>query len=130
MKRQGIVNAWSDPAFRAAIERTGRKQIAMGGVTTDVCLRLPRDRRGARRLSGAGGARHLWLTIRDFGRDIPQAHGRRGIDFTCTNTLISEWTQDWPHAGRSAVDQLTFMEILPPITPVMEPPDNSIWRER
>ncbi|MFX8926087.1 isochorismatase, partial [Acinetobacter baumannii] len=36
VKRAGIVNAWTDPGFRQAIEATGRRQLIMGGLTTDV----------------------------------------------------------------------------------------------
>ena len=38
IKRVGIVNAWADPNFSGAIEATGRKNLIMGGVTTDICL--------------------------------------------------------------------------------------------
>lgn len=31
------VNAWDNPAFRAAVEATGRKQIILGGIVTEVC---------------------------------------------------------------------------------------------
>ena len=41
VKRAGIVNAWSDPAFRAAVIATGRRNLIMAGVTTDVCLIFP-----------------------------------------------------------------------------------------
>jgi NADP-dependent 3-hydroxy acid dehydrogenase YdfG/nicotinamidase-related amidase len=41
VKRQGIVNAWGDPNFSAAVAATGRKNIIMGGVTTDICLVFP-----------------------------------------------------------------------------------------
>ncbi len=41
VKRVGIVNAWSDPNFSGAIEATGRKNLIMGGVTTDICLIFP-----------------------------------------------------------------------------------------
>ena len=37
IKRQGEVDAWDNPDFRAAIKATGRKQIIVGGITTDVC---------------------------------------------------------------------------------------------
>jgi nicotinamidase-related amidase len=36
--RPGIISAWDDPAFVAAIEKTGRKNLIMAGVTIDVCL--------------------------------------------------------------------------------------------
>lgn len=41
VKREGIVNAWGDPNFSEAIAATGRKNIIMGGVTTDICLVSP-----------------------------------------------------------------------------------------
>src|SRR2546430_4883876 len=36
--RPGIISAWDDPKFVAAIEKTGRKNLIMAGVTIDVCL--------------------------------------------------------------------------------------------
>ena len=41
VKRAGTVNAWDDPNFVAAVEDTGRKNLVMAGVTTDVCLVYP-----------------------------------------------------------------------------------------
>ncbi|TFY79790.1 hypothetical protein EWM64_g4223 [Hericium alpestre] len=37
IKRQGEVDAWDNPDVRAAIKATGKKQIIMAGITTDVC---------------------------------------------------------------------------------------------
>lgn len=36
IKRNGEVNAWDNPDFRAAVEATGKKQVILGGITTDV----------------------------------------------------------------------------------------------
>ena len=41
VKRAGIVNAWNDPHFKQAVESTGRRNLIMAGVTTDVCLVYP-----------------------------------------------------------------------------------------
>jgi nicotinamidase-related amidase len=38
IKRQGEVNAWDNPEFRAAIRATGKKQIIVAGIVTDVCM--------------------------------------------------------------------------------------------
>jgi len=38
LDRPGIINAWDDPKFVAAVEKTGRKNLIMAGVTVDVCL--------------------------------------------------------------------------------------------
>lgn len=36
IKRQGEVNAWDNADFRAAVKATGKKQVIMAGITTDV----------------------------------------------------------------------------------------------
>lgn len=41
IKRTGVINAWEDPAFARAVADTGKKNILMGGMTTDVCLVPP-----------------------------------------------------------------------------------------
>ena len=41
VKRTGIVNAWADVNFSAAVRATGRKKLIMAAVTTDICLIFP-----------------------------------------------------------------------------------------
>ncbi|KXX72627.1 isochorismatase family protein [Flammeovirga sp. SJP92] len=41
IKRDGEINAWNNPDFKATIEATGRKKIIMAGIVTDVCLMFP-----------------------------------------------------------------------------------------
>lgn len=35
--RQGEVDAWDNTDFRAAVKATGKKQVIMAGIVTDVC---------------------------------------------------------------------------------------------
>jgi len=35
------MNSWDDPAFRAAVEATGRKNIVIAGLWTEVCVAWP-----------------------------------------------------------------------------------------
>jgi len=37
IKRNGEVNAWDNPDFQAAVKATGKSQVILGGITTDVC---------------------------------------------------------------------------------------------
>ncbi|KAF9920927.1 hypothetical protein FBU30_009113 [Linnemannia zychae] len=39
--RHGEVNAWDSPEFHAAVKKTGRKQLVMAGIVTDVCVAFP-----------------------------------------------------------------------------------------
>ncbi|TFK26074.1 ycaC protein [Coprinopsis marcescibilis] len=37
IRRQGEINAWDNQEFRDAVYATGKKQILLAGITTDVC---------------------------------------------------------------------------------------------
>src|SRR3954452_10999967 len=39
--RPGEINPWDNPQFLEAVKKTGRKQLIMAGVSTDVCLAFP-----------------------------------------------------------------------------------------
>lgn len=39
--RPGQINAWDNEDFVAAIKKTGRKQLILAGVVTDVCVAFP-----------------------------------------------------------------------------------------
>jgi nicotinamidase-related amidase len=41
VKRTGIVNAWADPKFSAAVRATERRKLIMAAFTTDICLIFP-----------------------------------------------------------------------------------------
>jgi nicotinamidase-related amidase len=36
-----VINAWEDPAFRRAVEATGRRKLIMTALWTEVCLAFP-----------------------------------------------------------------------------------------
>ena len=36
VRRGGEINAWDNADFRAAVKATGKKQVIVGGITTDV----------------------------------------------------------------------------------------------
>lgn len=39
--RQGEVDAWDNSDFRAAVQATGKKQVILAGITTDVSIHCP-----------------------------------------------------------------------------------------
>lgn len=118
VKRAGIVNAWDDPNFRAAIERTGRKQLIMGGVTTDVCLIYPTIS-----AVGAGYQVQAVLDISGSPFALSEETSRKrmelaGVQFTATNTIIAELAQDWSSPHGAELIQLLFTDVLPAVQPV------------
>jgi len=117
VQRAGIVNAWTDPNFRAAMEATGRRQLIMGGVTTDVCLIYPT-------ISAVEDGYEVQAVLDVSGSpfELSEETARKrmelaGVQFTATNTIIAELAQDWstPH-GRQLI-QLLFTDVLPAVTP-------------
>lgn len=39
--RKGEINAWDNPEFVAAVKATGKKQLIIAGVVTEVCVAFP-----------------------------------------------------------------------------------------
>jgi nicotinamidase-related amidase len=39
--RPGDINAWDNDEFRKAVEKTGRRQLIIAGVVTEVCVAFP-----------------------------------------------------------------------------------------
>jgi len=117
VRRGGIVNAWDDPNFKAAIEATGRRDLIMGGVTTDVCLIYPT-------ISAveAGYRVQAVLDVSGSPFALSEETSRKrmeqaGVQFTATNTIIAELAQDWSTPHGYQLIQLLFSDVLPPVTP-------------
>ena len=93
--RPGFISAWDDPKFVAAIEKTGRKNLIMAGVTTDVCLAF-----AAMQAVDAGynvygvidASGGLEVTIRENAVARMQNHGVTTINWT---TVAAELQRDW-----------------------------------
>ena len=115
VKRQGIVNAWTDPAFVAAIEATGRRQLIMAAVTTDICLVFP--------AISAVEAGFEVLAVMDasgtdtaIGEDMARRRMERaGVWLTSTNTMVAELVQDWstPEGGPLVMAMTAISPMLP-----------------
>jgi len=95
VKRIGIVNAWADPNFSAAVRATGRKKLIMAAVTTDICLIFPA-------ISAVQEGFDVLAVLDASGSafDVQEEIARRrmataGVVLTTTNTAIAELVQDW-----------------------------------
>jgi len=116
VKRVGIVNAWADPNFSGAVEATGRKNLIMGGVTTDICLVFPSISAiqlgySVQAILDASGS--SWAVQEEVTRLRMQ---QAGVVLTTTNTAIAELVQDW---ASPAASQL--VKLLVSSAPMMQP---------
>lgn len=116
VQRAGIVNAWADTNFRQAVEATGRKDLAMAGVTTDVCLVYP-----AIDAVDAGFRVQAIMDASGSPFELSEDMSRRrmenaGVVLTATNTLLAELAQDWSRPEGTELLGILFGELLPPIS--------------
>ena len=95
LDRPGIINAWDDPKFVAAVEKSGRKNLIMAGVTVDVCLAFAAMHAVEAGYSVYGvidASGGLDLTIRENAVARMREHGVTPINWT---TVAAELQRDW-----------------------------------
>jgi nicotinamidase-related amidase len=117
IKRAGIVNAWNDPNFSAAVAATGKKNLIMAGVTTSVCLVYP--------VLSAIAAGYTVQAVMDASgspSELAEAVSWRrmenaGAILTATDSVIAELAQDWSTSEGSQLIQVLFQHVLPSIAP-------------
>lgn len=113
VKRAGIVNAWDDPNFVNAVKDTGRTNLIMAGITTDVCLIYPaisavQEGYSVQAVMDASGSPfHLSEQL------AQQRMHDAGVVLTATITLIAELVQDWSRPEGVELQQMLFTDILP-----------------
>ncbi|WP_204138662.1 isochorismatase family protein [Halomicronema sp. CCY15110] len=113
IQRSGIVNAWNDQAFKAAVLETGRPNLIMAGVTTDICLVFP-----AIQAVAEGYQVQAVMDASGSPFDLSEEMSRRrmadaGVVLTATNTLMAELAQDWSKPHGAQLLQILFEEVLP-----------------
>lgn len=116
VRRAGIVNAWTDAQFVAAVEATGRKDLIMAGITTDVCLVFPSIsavEQGYRVQTVMDASGSPFELSEDMSRRRMQD---AGVVLTATNTMIAELAQDWSSTEGSQLIELLFTSVLPPVS--------------
>lgn len=113
IRRPGVVNAWRYPAFKQAVLATGRKNLIMAGVTTDVCLIFPaidaaREGFAVQAVLDASGS------PTDLSEELSRLRMRdAGVVLTATNTLVAELAQDWATPIGQQLAQLLFTDVMP-----------------
>lgn len=111
VKRAGIVNAWADPNFSAAVRATGRKKLIVAAVTTDICLIFPA-------ISAVQEGFDVLAVLDASGSsyEVQEALARQrmehaGVVLTTTNTVIAELVQDWSTPQGSELIQLLIATV-------------------
>ena len=93
--RPGEINAWDNPDVVRAVEATGRRQLVIAAVTTDVCLQFPA-------MSAAAAGYDVWAVMDCSGTWntlVQQAAMHRmtqaGVRVTTWVAVAAELQRDW-----------------------------------
>ncbi|MCG9633113.1 isochorismatase family protein [Vibrio sp. Isolate30] len=110
--RAGVVDSMKDENFAAAVKATGRKNIIIAGITTDVCVVYPA-------ITAISEGYNVQVVVDGSGSPTTLADEtalRRmeshGVTLTSTNQLIAELAQDWSSENGGKLIQVLFEEIL------------------
>lgn len=117
VRRAGIVNAWADPEFQKAVLATGRRNLLMAGVTTDVCLVYPAIEAvesgfRVQAVMDASGSPFEWSES-----SAQRRMERAGVVLTASNTAIAERAQNGSTPAGQELIALLFRELLPAVQP-------------
>jgi len=89
------MNSWDDPGFRAAIESTGKKNIIMTGLWTEVCVTWPT-------IEMLGAGYNIYVVDDCCGATSVVAHDaavsrmvQAGAVRLTTIAALLEWQRDW-----------------------------------
>lgn len=89
------MNSWDDAGFRAAIEATGRRNILMTGLWTEVCVTWPT-------IEMLGAGYNIYVVEDCCGATSPAAQDaalsrmvRAGAVRLTTIAALLEWQRDW-----------------------------------
>lgn len=98
------MNSWDDEGFRAAVKATGRKNILMTGLWTEVCVTWPT-------IEMLGEGYNIYVVEDCCGATSPAAHEaalsrmvQAGAVRVTTIPALLEWQRDW--AKREHYDKL------------------------
>ena len=110
--RAGQVDCMMDDHFVKAVQATGRKNLIMAGITTDVCIVYPA-------ITAVEAGYQVQVVVDACGSPTAlsdQIALRRmenaGVTLTTTNQLIAELAQNWGSTHGSKLIGILFEDVL------------------
>lgn len=90
-----LINTWQDPAVVDAVRATGRKQLVIAGLWTEVCVAMPT-------IQALGEGWDVTVVTDASGGMSPEAHAvaigrmtQAGANMMTWLAVMSEWQRDW-----------------------------------
>jgi len=117
VKRFGVVDAMDDENFAAAVKASGRRNLIMAGITTDVCIVYPA-------ITAVQQGYSVQVVVDACGSPTKIADEvalrrmeRAGVTLTSTNQLIAELAQKWTTVEGAKLMEILFTDVLSKLGP-------------
>lgn len=112
IKRTGVVDAWDDSNFKAAVTATRRKNLIIAGLTNHVCIVFPS-------ISATEEGYQVQVVI-DAGGSPTQVSDDvsaqkmkdQGVGVTVTDQIITELADRWTEGAGPTIQKILEEEIL------------------
>ncbi|CAO2657139.1 Nn.00g032650.m01.CDS01 [Neocucurbitaria sp. VM-36] len=114
IRRQGEVSAWDNAEFQAAVKATGKKQIIVAGITTDVCttfLALALRAEGYSVFANIEGSGTYTELVRDTANSRMQ---QAGVQLVSLFSIVCDLMRDW-RATPGAKEVLPYLDRYLPV---------------
>lgn len=113
VRRPGEIDAFDNPEFRAAVAETGRDQLVIAGISTDVCVTF-----AALSAVDAGYTVHAVLDASGTWNALAShaaadRMSRAGVTLNSTVAVTAELLGDWRNDGGSEVGPIFAEHALP-----------------
>jgi len=117
VKRVGVVDAMDDENFASAVRATGRKNLLMAGITTDVCVVFPA-------MTAVQQGYSVQVVVDACGSPSKIADDvalrrmeKAGVTLTSTNQAIAELARKWTTPEGGKLIEILFKDILSKLGP-------------
>ena len=117
IKRVGVVDAMDDENFASAVRATGRKNLLMAGITTDVCVVFPA-------ITAVQQGYSVQVVVDACGSPSKIADDvalrrmeKAGVTLTSTNQAIAELARKWTTPEGGKLIEILFKDILSKLGP-------------
>jgi nicotinamidase-related amidase len=113
IKRPGEIDAFDNPDFAAAVKATGRKNLIISGISTDVCVAFAALSAVAAgyKVQAVLDASGTWSRLAAEAAIIRMQGA--GVTMTSTVAITAELQRDWRNPGGEALGRLYAEKAIP-----------------
>lgn len=114
IKRQGEVDAWDNKDFQAAVKATGKTQVILAGIVTDVCtthLALSLRAAGYSVWANAEASGSSSTFVREISNDRMR---HAGVQVVSLFSIVCDLMRDWRNVP-GAAEVLPYLDTYFPV---------------